>query len=477
MAVSGGPDSLAMLFALNNLRAEMGLELHGAHLDHGLRGDASEADARFVAGAFRNLGIGLTSERTEVGSFQKRHRLSLEEAARKVRYAFLARVARERRADAVALGHTSDDQAETVLMHLVRGSGLTGLRGMEMAARRTIEGKEVVLVRPLLRLTREDTEAYCHALKLKPRLDESNLSVELRRNRVRWELLPMLERYNPAIRKALVRLSSHVARELEYLDRAVDSKWHETVRQDRDCITLDRNMFHRLEPALQSRLLRRAVATVKGDLEMIGQSHIDDMARLMGGPAGRMLHLPQGIRFSVGYNEAIIASKESDLCPLPPLEGEWPLTVPGETSISGWRVTANVLKQSPAETLSQSSRGGMPPFKEDVREGESASPKKAFGYLPGGLRAYVSYDAVGSHLFVRPRRRGDRFQPLGMSRPKKLQDFMVDSKIPRQWRDRVPLVVSTEGIAWVAGWRIADWARVKEEEKQRLELSFLPEER
>ena len=474
VAVSGGPDSLAMLYALCNIKGEFGLKLHGAHLDHGLRGDASAADAEFVAETFSRLGIGLTRERADVASFQKMHRLSTEEAAREVRYAFLARVASECRADSVALGHTSDDQAETVLMHIIRGSGLIGLRGMEPCTRRTIGGREVLLVRPLLRISRKITSEYCRALNLEPRRDESNLSTDIMRNRIRIKLLPVLEEYNPAVREALIRLSRSAADEMEHLDREVDRIWSEAVRQEGGAVALNKEAVLGLAPALQTHLLRRAVATVKGDLREIDRNHIDDMARLMNRPAGRSIHLPSGIRFSVGYAEATITTPETQLCPLPELDGEHPLIIPGKSQVNGWQVTATLVEQGPGGASGHRTRPEGPPGGEDVYPEDSADVGTSKWYGPDGMVANLGHHAVGDRLWVRARRPGDRLQPLGMSGPKKLQDFMVDAKIPRQWRDRVPLVLSPKGIAWVVGWRIADWARVDRGEQRVLDLRFLP---
>ena len=445
VAVSGGPDSLALLHTLYHLREDLHLSLHGAHLDHGLRGDASKSDALFVAEAFRRLGIAFTLEEADVPSFRKKHRLSLEEAAREVRYDFLARVCLEQGAHAVALGHTSDDQAETILMHIVRGTGLTGLRGMETVTHRAFSGSEVVLVRPMLSLSRSETAHYCRVLKLEPRQDESNLSRELTRNQIRMELVPLLETYNPAIRDALVRLSRSAAQEIAYMEGEIDEIWHKTVHQDQGRVSVNRETFRPLAQALQNHLLRRVILTAKGDLKDVEQIHIDDMVRLMAGPAGRSLDLPGGIRFSVSYYEATLATSESDLRPLPPLGGQHTLKIPGETLIPGWLITADVVEQE--------------------RDTENH---------PSAHTAHLSYDIVGEQLWVRPRRPGDRFQPLGMSQPKKLQDFMVDSKIPRPWRDRVPLVESPRGIIWVVGWRVAEWAKVRDKEAPRLKLRLLP---
>ena len=451
-AVSGGPDSLALFNALLRLREELGLALHGAHLDHGLRGDPGRADARFVAETFLEAGIDYTVETADVDGYRRERKLSVEEAARDVRYDFLGQVAASRKADGVVLGHTSDDQAETVLMHVVRGSGLTGLRGMEPVSRRKLAGREVVLVRPLLRLSRADTVEYCRVLSLEPRLDASNLSVKYTRNRVRNELIPVLEELNPSIRDSLVRLARAAAQDLAHLDETVDSIWPTVVSIGTGRADVDKGPALDLSPAVLTHLLRRCIEAVKGDLNGIELVHVDAMVRLLGGEAGKSLDLPEGLAFEVGYDKASIVLGDVDSSPLPRLDGVHALAVPGETVVGGWTVVATL---APAEEGTSH---------ENVDRAECA---------PDGLRARFDADAVGEGLVVvRARRPGDRFQPLGMADTKKVQDFMVDSKVPKQWRDRVPIVESDGRILWVAGWRIGDWAKVTEETERVMVLTM-----
>ena len=443
VAVSGGPDSLALLHALARTRRETSLTLHAAHLDHGLRGEESEADADFVAHACRRLGIHLTSDKADTAGFRRSHRLSLEDAARRLRYAFLARVAVKRGARAVALGHTLDDQAETVLMNIVRGTGLTGVSGMSESATRHIEGTEVLLVRPFLTgVCRSDTEGYCEALGLKPRHDSSNDSMLMLRNRVRHEVMPSLARINPRIRDAVLRLSASARRDLGYIERAVDGAWAEAVEVRTDSLVVDRAAFAGLDASVGAHLLRRVVDKVADGLADLGLAHVDHMLDLLNGPAGRSIHLPGGLVFSVGYRTATVGPAGLETCPLPRIEGELELEVPGETMVCGWRVIAEV--------------GGDP--------GDAQS---------GATCASLSSDAASGGLKLRARRPGDRFQPLGMAGTKKLQDFMVDCKIDRSWRDRIPLVVGEGGIAWVVGWRLAEWAR-PEGNGEDVRLRFIP---
>lgn len=455
VAVSGGGDSLALLYALYQAQAEFDLRLCGAHLNHTLRGDESDADAAFVAAEFRRLGMPYTLQHADVAAYRRAHRLSMEDAARRVRYTFLADAAARHAAHAVAVAHTADDQAETLLMNIIRGSGLDGLRGMQTLDSLAIDTANLTLFRPLLGVSRAQTYAYCAALGLQPRQDASNLSLEHTRNRIRLELMPMLERFNPAAREALLRLARNAAEDADYIRAQTNAVWQDIAHQSdasegEGVIALNTQALARQHPAVQSRILRRAVQAVKGSADGITRSHILDMRRLIAGPAGRTLHLHDDILFAVGYGEAHIgigASVTDALSPLPPIRGEHPLAVPGETRIPGWRISTSVC---------------------------NAVDVNACGAIADadGFSETLDLDCVGAALHLRGRRPGDRFQPLGMAQSKKLQDFMVDERVPRRWRDGVPLLVSRNSIACVAGWRIAHWARVTDATKRRLHLRF-----
>lgn len=429
VAVSGGPDSLALLHALARTRRETSLRLHGAHLDHGLRGAESDADAAFVARTCRELGLDLISEAVDTEAFRATHRLSLEDAARRLRYRFLARVAAELGTRFVAVGHTVDDQAETVLMNIVRGAGLTGLRGMGESTVRRSDGSEVHVVRPFLAgVSRNDTEAYCEALGLEPRHDSSNSSLLMLRNRIRHEVIPSLARINPQVRDAILRLSESARRDLDHIERSVDAAWAAVVEERCASVLIDRAACARLDASVGAHLLRRVVGLAGDGLSDIELGHVDEMLDLLEGPAGRSIDLPGGLVFNVGYRTAQVGPSGLDMCPLPRLEGEVELAVPGETAVGAWLVVAEV----------------------------GAGPR---GTQAGAIFTSISPEAARGGLRVRARLPGDRFQPLGMTGTKKLQDFMVDCRIDRSWRDRIPLVVGDRGIAWVVGWRLAEWAR------------------
>ena len=457
VAVSGGHDSLALLHALCHLRGDYGLTLCGAHLNHRLRGAESDADAEFARDTFERLGIPFTVGGVDVAAYRRQYKLSLEDAARRVRYSFLADAAAKHGAEAIALGHTADDQAETVLMHIIRGSGLDGLRGMQTLDGRTIGGRQVALFRPMLSLSRAETEAYCGALGLTPRVDPSNSSPEFLRNRIRMELVPLLEQMNPSARDALVRLARNATQDSEYIWERADAVWREVAQTiESGVIRLDAVALGKEHAAIRGRVLRRAIEAAGGE---ITQRHILDMMAMLGDAPGKRLHLSGGRGFVTGYGEAyvgIVEVVEDALMPLPALRGEFPMPVPGEARVEGWHITiANIDRQDV---------GDVRDVRDELEHRDPVHPCKF------NFSEMLDMDCVGEGLRVRGRLPGDRFQPLGMDGSKSLREFMIDARIPRGWRDGLPLMVSERGIVCVPGWRIAHWARVTEETKRALRL-------
>ncbi|MYD50276.1 MAG: tRNA lysidine(34) synthetase TilS [Dehalococcoidia bacterium] len=445
VAVSGGPDSLAMLYALHRLQDELGLALHVAHLDHGLRGEHSTADADFVVQTCAKLGVNCTVEAADVPAFQREHRMSIEEAAREARYGFLARVAEKVGAAAVVTGHTSDDQIETVLMNFIRGSGLRGLRGMMPTSRRDIGGNDTTLFRPLLNLSKQDTIAYCEALNLAPRSDVSNLSTEMTRNRVRLELLPLMREMNPAFGDAVLRLSRNAEDALTVVDKAVDAAWSDAVAEEGKIIRIDREKFRALDGPVRTHLIIRALSQVKGDAQGIERVHIEDATRAVLDSPDTQLHLPDGLRLSVEQRSAVIYVGDGVF--VASSFDASPLTVPGVTNVGEWRITTERI-EIPSEN----------------------HPRDEGGQSPKGFTERFGSAVDVMSLEIRSRLPGDRFQPLGMSGTKKLKDFMIDEKVSKSIRDSIPLIVTSRGIAWVVGRRIAEWAKVGDNDRECLEL-------
>ncbi len=442
VAVSGGPDSVCLLHILMKLREELDIKLHVAHLNHQLRGAEAEADAQYVSHLACQLGIPATIEQRDIKAYQAQQRTSLEEAAREERYTFLAEVARSIGTDRVAVGHTTDDHIETILMHLIRGTGTRGLRGLQPSSLWQSSRNSTTVIRPLLQVSRQETTDYCHSHQLMPRIDTSNLSLSPLRNRIRHQLLPLMQSYNPQVAKALLRTAHIAGDDFALLDRESTRLWDKIAQRQEDVIILDKEGFLKLPPALQRHLLRAAIEKLLGTLKDIEARHIEEMMAALAKPAGKRLSLPGGLNFAIEYNQYQLGLDLAALSPFPVLRNEFALKIPGETMFPGWRVAATILNR------------------EQIADKGS------------DFTAYFDLDKTGDKMILRSRRPGDRFQPLGMSQPKKLGEFMIDAKISRAWRQRVPIVCSPQHILWVVGWRIDDRVKVTANTKQVLCLEF-----
>ena len=468
VGVSGGADSSTLLYSLDRLKDRLGLHLHVAHLNHDFRGEEADEDARFVEAMANELGLPVSVEKRDPIAYQReRHISSFEQGAREMRYEFMAAVAHRTGAPAVAVGHTSDDLAETVLLHILRGAGLPGLRGMvEMAPWPWPAGLDSpMLFRPLLEVTKAQTVDYCNELGHDFRQDSGNSLFRFTRNRVRRELLPLLaNEYNPRVRDALVRLAHSSSLELDYLEKELDAIWNALVvsgqstipeTQTGERLALSAAGLADLHPALRRMALRRAYVAVKGDPRRLRENHISAMSDLVeSGSAGKLINLPGGLAMRKSGKEIIlVAGPGADPGPFPVLGPPVAIRLPDEpgaktdVSIGGWDISMLATRR------------------EDVPR---LQPSDQFS-------AYLLLDSLGKEVRVRTRQGGDRFQPLGMAGSKKLKDFFTDNKVTREWRDRIPLLATDRGIAWVIGYRIAEWAKVPPDcppESLLLALSF-----
>jgi len=317
VAVSGGQDSVCLLHILVKLREGLGIRLHIAHLNHQLRGAESEADAQYVSDLAHQLDIPATIEQRDVKAHQAQQHISLEEAAREVRYTFLAQAAKSIGANRVAVGHTTDDHIETILMHLIRGTGTKGLRGLQPSSQWQSSGSSLTIIRPLLPVSRQETADYCHNHQLMPRIDASNLSLSPLRNRIRYQLLPLLESYNPRVAEALLRSARIAGDDFAFLDKEADRLWGKIVQKQGNAIILDKERFLELPAALKRYLLRRVIEDLLGNLKDIERRHIEEIMDALTKPAGKRLSLPGGlISLLPGGNESLLSVPPSMSCGL-----------------------------------------------------------------------------------------------------------------------------------------------------------------
>jgi tRNA(Ile)-lysidine synthase len=447
IGVSGGPDSLALLLALKELSADYRLQLTVAHLDHGLRGTAAEADAAFVGQLSTRLGLPIVLGKADVPALAEARGLGPEEAAREARYAFLAQVAEDRHARKVAVGHTQNDQAETVLIRLIRGTGTDGLAGM--AAARPLG--TAILIRPLLEVTREETEGYCRRLGLVPREDATNHDSAYVRNRVRSRLLPILiGEFNPSVVAGLADLARRMGDESRLLQSIAGEAFRRVAAEDELAgVRLDLKGLLAEPPAIGRRLVRHAVRLVgegSGPAAERVEAALDLALR---GRTGGVVQLGAGCR----------AVRESDSLTILPSAGPrsafepLSLPVPGRADLVdlGLAITAEV----------------RPPV---------AFPGGA-GVGPG--EAYLDADAAlgrsSGGLLVRPRRAGDAFHPQGAPGRRKLKDFLIDRKVSRREREAIPIVVRADDpqvILWVAGHRLDEAFTVTSKTRRLLHLKL-----
>lgn len=458
VGVSGGPDSLCLVDCL----VRLGVVVICAHFNHHLRPEAAQ-DAAVVEAAAQRLGIPFVTAGERVDEWAREEKRTIEEAARMLRYRFLFETARLHQAEAVAVGHTADDQVETVLMHLLRGTGLAGLKGMAYRSLATPWDAEIALIRPLLFAWREETLGYCQERGLPYVMDASNQDTAFLRNRIRHELIPYLANYNPQIKHALWRASQVLAGDASLVQEAVEAAWQTCLDEHRPAyVALRLSPLRNQSRAMQRALLRRAVQVMRPMPRELDYEVIERAVDFLHNPtrSGQMelfenlyLLLEPGAK---GLDRVLIAEQALTVGGLlsevhwPQLEpgGEGLLQVPGRLVLSsGWE-----LESAWVETPE-----GFPRFDS----------------VPSSWQAWLDAGVVQLPLVVRCPRPGDRFLPLGMDgRSLKLSDFWVNEKLPRRARAGWPLVCSGDQIAWVPGFRPAHPFRVTGNSKRLVHLQL-----
>ena len=440
VGVSGGPDSVALLHSLVALAPRWSLQLVIGHLNHQLRGATADQEAVFVSRIAKDLGISCEIASENVAEYAADLRLSLQEAAREVRYAFYDKVAAKYSSSKIALGHHADDNAESILMHLLRGTGPLGLTGIPPVRRGRI-------IRPLIDLTKKEILTFLELSDLEYMKDNSNIDTKYLRNRIRHELLPSLkEDYNPNVVYALNRLASILRDEEDFWDREVRRILQDLVSvQTPDRLSLTARGLSDLHPAQLRRLVRYAVLSLKGELKRLGHVHVQAIAQLIAGPSpsGR-LNLPHGVM--------VVRDGE---------EINFLLSPPGEDI--GFEYHIPGIQSTLIREIGIS-------LKLSVCDRDEVSDPKSYPLTT----ALFDMAAVTFPLKIRNFKHGDRFRPLGMAGSQKLKAFFINHKVPRSKRLRCPILLSGGRIIWVGGYRIDDSAKLTGETKKVLKAELLP---
>lgn len=440
VGVSGGPDSLALLHVLR----EAGWPLLVCHFNHRLRPE-SDLDAAHVQKIAEGLGLPFVTDAADVAAYALAQRLSIEEAARELRYRFLFRAAREAAAGAVAVGHTADDQAETVLMHFLRGAGLPGLKGMPPRVILPVFDAEIPLVRPLLGWTRAQTEAYCRQHNLPSLTDSSNADTTYLRNRLRHELLPLLEAYNPKIRQTLAKTALVLQGDDELLAEQAALAWKEALRAvGSRFVAFSLPQLRQMSPALRRSLFRRAAFTLKPRLRDVDFDALERASTL------KAADLTGGLR-TVPEGEILYLTDDESALPV-----DYPQVSSQYSVVSGQSIPF----------------GNQWVLQSEIRPaGGSLSNPEHWLLNTDPWSAYLDADLTGNRLTVRPFRPGDRFEPLGMpGQTMKLSDLFINLKIPKRFRKNWPVLCVQDEIAWVPGLRLGHRCRCTDSTRRVLVL-------
>lgn len=430
VGVSGGPDSLCLMETLR----QAGYPLVVAYFDHQLRPESS-TEARMVEETAARLRLDCSMDGADVRGYADEKKMSIEEAARTLRYRFLFDLARRRNAQAVAVGHTADDQVETVLMHFLRGSGLAGLKGMSYRSIIKMFDPEIPLVRPLLDLWRETTVAFCEVNGLHPHYDTSNDSLDFQRNRIRHLMIPNLESYNPKLREAILRMSRSLQADYAFVMETLENTWRETViAMDEDFITFDFDLLSKYSLGLQRNLVKHAMQTLRPEVD-ISFTVLERAVNLINSKArSARVDLKAGMRMFRESELIYICTLDADLpfnlWPQMPDGPSITISPPGQVSLAGgWKLNCE-RRPLPALAREQAERN------EDQ------------------LQVWLDAENLPESFELRTRRQGDHFKPLGMDgHSQKISDFFVNEKVPHRARERWPLLCAGDEIVWVPGYR------------------------
>jgi len=435
VGVSAGVDSMVLLHLLNAYREAFDLSLIVAHVNHGLRPIESEKEAELVQNEAARFGFPFEYGQFNVKEFQKTGGLSPQDAARRIRFHFFHDLLQKHRAQKIALGHHADDQVETVLLRLIRGSGLQGLKGM-------LPIREGKVIRPLLEVWREKIQSFAIEKKIPFLSDSSNLKKDYLRNRIRLALIPLMEReYQANLKEILLRTSNILREENDYLEKGAEAAYQKVVQKERETLSFKFSEYQSLHQAIQWRVIKKILGRVYDWGMAVEEREWSDVQKiyqkLHQSSPSFLLELPYGAWIEKRYDMVLLGKGE--VKPFPPFEVG--LISPGRTFI---------------EEIGR----------EVVIEETNRDKFKNYHGPPN--TALMDYGTLQFPLKMRNFRPGDRFYPLGVKGTQKLKNFFIDHKVPKFERPKVPLLVSGEMIAWIVGYRIDERVKVTEKTKKVL---------
>lgn len=435
LGLSGGPDSVCLLHILNRLKEVLDIEVYAAHLNHQIRGMEAQKDALYVSQLCESLGITFFVKSINVPQYCKENKLSLEEGARKLRYEMFFEIKEKLNANKIAIAHNMNDQAETVLMRMMRGTGLQGLKGIDYI-------RDEVIIRPILDIERSEIEAYCEKYELNPRIDATNLESIYTRNKIRLELIPyMKENFNSNVTESIVRMSNSLKSDNDFIEEEAFKKFKEVAFIDGDNLEIKLDKYIKLHKSLKTRIIRHSIKYVLGDTNFIDQKHIEEIIELESqNKIDKKIVLPRGLFVYRQKNKLLFTTKEIVF-----EEIEFSHKVPknGMVKIS----EANMIIET--ETMS-------------INRYKSLKKDKS--------SKWFDCNKIEGGIIVRSRKPGDKIK-LSMG-SKKLKELFIDLKIPKEERDKIPVVQDDNGILCVGNFRNSEAYKIDETTKEVLKICF-----
>ena len=435
VGLSGGPDSVCLLHILNRLKKEWDLEIYAAHLNHQIRGLEAQKDAFYVSKLCEEMGITFFIKSINVPEYCEKNGVSIEEGARKLRYEMFNEIKVNTKSNKIAIGHNLNDQAETILMRIMRGTGLQGLKGIDYI-------RDGIIIRPILDIDRKDIEEYCEEYKLNPRIDKSNLESIYTRNKIRLDLIPyMKDNFNSNVIESIVRMGNSLRNDNDYIENEALNKFKEVSVLTEDGIKINIDSYKNLHNSIKVRVLRYAIKNLLGDTNFIDQKHIDDIIELEDdSKIDKMLNLPRGIFVYRKKDSILLADREVVI----------------EDVEYCYNVPSNGLKKiNEIGLIVQTEVMSIEQYKRS--KSDKSSQWFDFKKIKGGV-------------VVRSRRPGDKIKLSGGS--KKVKDLFIDLKIPKEHRCRIPVISDQEGILAVANLKRSENYKIDLETKEVLKVSF-----
>lgn len=436
VGVSGGPDSMALLYILLEIKDSIPFNIYIAHVNHGVRGEEAQNDQLFVEEIANKLKLPYYTKNVDMIQYGKEKGISSEEAGRELRYGFFREILGLHGGGKIAVAHNMNDQAETLLMRFMRGTGIDGLKGMEF-----VIGD---IIRPILGIDRKEIEAYIEDNKIPTVLDKTNLMPIYTRNKVRLELIPYIEEhFNPNIINTLWRMSKISSIDSKFLEKYSEERYNLIVKkQDEHSIILDGKKFSHEDRAIQQRIIRISILKINGSLQGVSESQISGVLNLfILSETGKSVDLSNDIVAKTSYDDLIIQKRK-------------------EKEEKEYLYNLSLLEINNFEDLGYSFDIEVFTKDENVIMNKDKNTR------------YFDLDKVEGDIRVRNRLNGDKFVPFGMNGTKKLKDYFIDEKIPKDLRDNIPLIVDNKNIIWVVGYRTNEMYKLTNGTKRILSITY-----